>query len=419
MICLATCEIISVGTEILLGDILNTDAQFLSIQLALMGISVLHQTTVGDNPERLREALGIAASRNDIIITSGGLGPTPDDLTKEICCDFFSKKCVLHQESLDRMSAYFASKGLEMTENNKKQAMLPTDCTVFPNDNGTAPGCAIEKDGKHILMLPGPPGELKPMFFNHAAKYLKNFSDKTIISHSIRTFGIGESAMAQKVNDLFDGSNPTLAPYAKNGEALLRVTAMAQSKEEAEELCAPIVKEVKTRLDGLVYGIDVPNIETAVVNMLKEKHLKLATAESCTGGYIGKRITDIPGSSDVFECGIISYSNEIKATVLGVSKDDLQKHGAVSEQVAKQMAVGALKVSGADIAVSVTGIAGPGSDGTDKPVGLSFIGIAAKDFVYVKKLVTGKKNDGCREYNRYVSASNALNLVRLYLENRL
>lgn len=416
---MATCEIISVGTEILLGDILNTDAQFLSIQLALMGISVLHQTTVGDNPERLREALDIAASRNDIIITSGGLGPTPDDLTKEICCEFFSKKCVLHRESLERMSSYFASKGLEMTENNKKQAMLPTDCTVFPNDNGTAPGCAIEKNGKHIIMLPGPPGELKPMFFKSAAKYLKRFSDKTIISHSIRTFGIGESAMAQKVNDLFDGSNPTLAPYAKNGEALLRVTAMAQSKEDAEKLCAPIIKEVSKRLDGLVYGIDVPNIETAVVNMLKEKHLKLATAESCTGGYIGKRITDIPGSSDVFECGIISYSNEIKANVLGVSRDDLQKYGAVSEQVAKQMAIGALKVSGADIAVSVTGIAGPGSDGTDKPVGLSYIGIAAKDFVYAKKLVTGKKNDGCREYNRYVSASNALNLVRLYLENRL
>lgn len=416
---MATCEIISVGTEILLGDILNTDAQFLSIQLALMGISVLHQTTVGDNPERLREALDIAASRNDIIITSGGLGPTPDDLTKEICCEFFSKKCVLHRESLERMSSYFASKGLEMTENNKKQAMLPTDCTVFPNDNGTAPGCAIEKNGKHILMLPGPPGELKPMFFNYAAKYLKRFSDKTIISHSIRTFGIGESAMAQKVNDLFDGSNPTLAPYAKNGEALLRVTAMAQSKEDAEKLCAPIIKEVSKRLDGLIYGIDVPNIETAVVNMLKEKHLKLATAESCTGGYIGKRITDIPGSSDVFECGIISYSNEIKANVLGVSRDDLQKYGAVSEQVAKQMAIGALKVSGADIAVSVTGIAGPGSDGTDKPVGLSYIGIAAKDFVYAKKLVTGKKNDGCREYNRYVSASNTLNLVRLYLENRL
>lgn len=416
---MATCEIISVGTEILLGDILNTDAQFLSIQLALMGISVLHQTTVGDNPERLREALDIAASRNDIIITSGGLGPTPDDLTKEICCEFFSKKCVLHRESLERMSSYFASKGLEMTENNKKQAMLPTDCTVFPNDNGTAPGCAIEKDGKHIIMLPGPPGELKPMFFKSAAKYLKRFSDKTIISHSIRTFGIGESAMAQKVNDLFDGSNPTLAPYAKNGEALLRVTAMAQSKEDAEKLCAPIIKEVSKRLDGLIYGIDVPNIETAVVNMLKEKHLKLATAESCTGGYIGKRITDIPGSSDVFECGIISYSNEIKANVLGVSRDDLKKYGAVSEQVAKQMAVGALKVSGADIAVSVTGIAGPGSDGTDKPVGLSYIGIAAKDFVYAKKLVTGKKNDGCREYNRYVSASNALNLVRLYLENRL
>lgn len=416
---MATCEIISVGTEILLGDILNTDAQFLSIQLASMGISVLHQTTVGDNRERLVASLKQAVSRSDIIITSGGLGPTPDDLTKEVCCEFFSKECVMHQDSLERMSKYFASKGLKMTDNNKKQALLPTDCTVFPNDNGTAPGCAIEKDGKHILMLPGPPGELKPMFFNYAAKYLERFSDKIILSHSIRTFGIGESTMAQKVNDLFDGSNPTLAPYAKNGEALLRVTAMAQSREEAEKLCQPLIQEVTARLDGFVYGIDVPNIETAVVNMLKEKRLKLATAESCTGGYIGKRITDVPGSSDVFECGIISYSNEIKADILGVSKSDLKEYGAVSEQVAEQMAKGALKISGADIAVSVTGIAGPGSDSTNKPVGLSFIGLAAKNFVFVKKLITGKKNDGCREYNRYVSASNALNLVRLYLENKL
>ncbi len=399
-----------------MGDIVNTDAQFLSVELAKMGISVLHQTTVGDNPDRLRNVLEIASGRSDIIIASGGLGPTPDDLTKEICCDFFGKECTLHQESLDKMKSYFSSKNLKMSENNVKQAMLPADGVIFPNDNGTAPGCAIEKDGKHILMLPGPPRELKPMFSNYAVPYLKKFSDKIILSHTVRTFGIGESTMSQMVEDLLESENPSVAPYAKEGEALLRVTAMAENEETANELAKPVIDKIKSRLGKYIYGIDEPNIESAVVKMLKENKLTLATAESCTGGLIGKRITDISGASSVFECGIISYSNEIKQSILGVSADDLKKFGAVSEPVARQMAVGALKVSGADIAVSVTGIAGPDSDGTDKPVGLCYIGLAAKDStVVVKKLLTGKSGPGCRDYNRYVTASNALNLVRLYL----
>lgn len=417
---MAICEIISVGTEILLGDIVNTDAQFLSVQLAKMGISVLHQTTVGDNPDRLREVLEIAAKRSDIIIATGGLGPTPDDLTKEICCEFFGKECTLDEDSLQRMENYFSSKGLAMSENNKKQAMLPADGVIFPNDNGTAPGCAIEKNSKHILMLPGPPGELKPMFLNYAVPYLKQFSDKVIISHNVRTFGIGESVMAQKVEDLLSSRNPTVAPYAKEGEALLRVTAMADNEEDANRLAKPVIDEILSRLGGFVYGIDEPNIETAVVKKLKKKSLTLATAESCTGGLIGKRITDVSGSSSVFECGIISYSNEIKSKILGVSEDDLRQHGAVSEPVARQMALGALKISGADIAIGVTGIAGPESDNTNKPVGLSFIALAAKDgTVFVKKLLTGKNGPGCRDYNRLVNASNALNLVRLYLDNNL
>lgn len=415
---MATCEIISVGTEILLGDILNTDAQYLSKQLAAMGISVLHQTTVGDNPSRLRDALDAAAKRSDIIITSGGLGPTPDDITKEICCEFFSKKCELNQEILKGIENYFNSKGLKMSANNSKQAELPVDCVIFPNDNGTAPGCAIEKDGKHILMLPGPPRELKPMF-KYAAEYLKKFSTKVIVSHSVRTFGIGESVMAQQTEDLLDGENPTVAPYAKDGEALLRVTAMADNNDEAEKLCRPVIDEIKSRLGDYVYGVDEPNIETALVKLLKRKKLKIATAESCTGGMISKRITDVAGASEVFDCGIVSYSNEIKAEVLNVSRDDLKKYGAVSEQVARQMAQGALRVSGADIAISVTGIAGPDSDGTDKPVGLSFIAVAAKDFVKVQKIVTGKAGPGCRDYNRYVTASNALNLARLYINDLL
>ena len=413
---LAVCELISVGTEILLGDILNTDAQYLSIELAKLGISVIHQSTVGDNRERLLAQLDEAAKRSDIIILSGGLGPTPDDLTKEVCCEFFGKEMFLHEPTVEKIKEYFSSKGIEMAQNNLKQAMLPKDCVIFPNDNGTAPGMAIEKDGVHILVLPGPPRELKPMFQNCAVPYLMQFSDRIIVSHNIRTFGIGESSMAEKVNDLFDAQNPTVAPYAKDGEALLRVTAMAKTKEDAESLCEPIIEEIKKRLDAYVYGVDYNCIEEAVVGMLKEHHLKVATAESCTGGLIAKRITDVPGASEVFECGIISYANGIKHKVLGVSEDDLNKYGAVSEPVAKQMAQGALKVSGADIAVSVTGIAGPDSDSTGKPVGLVYIGLADKENVWVREIRTSRRD---RSYNRYVSASNALDMIRLYIDNKL
>lgn len=413
---MAVCELISVGTEILLGDILNTDAQYLSIELAKLGISVIHQSTVGDNRERLLAQLDEAAKRSDIIILSGGLGPTPDDLTKEVCCEFFGKEMFLHEPTVEKIKEYFSSKGIEMAQNNLKQAMLPKDCVIFPNDNGTAPGMAIEKDGVHILVLPGPPRELKPMFQNCAVPYLMQFSDRIIVSHNIRTFGIGESSMAERVNDLFDAQNPTVAPYAKDGEALLRVTAMAKTKEDAESLCEPIIEEIKKRLDAYVYGVDYNCIEEAVVGMLKEHHLKVATAESCTGGLIAKRITDVPGASEVFECGIISYANGIKHKVLGVSEDNLNKYGAVSEPVAKQMAQGALKVSGADIAVSVTGIAGPDSDSTGKPVGLVYIGLADKENVWVREIRTSRRD---RSYNRYVSASNALDMIRLYIDNKL
>ena len=411
-----TCEIISVGTELLLGDILNTDAQFFSQELAKLGLSVLHQSTVGDNHDRLYELLRQAAERSDIIILSGGLGPTPDDITKEVACEFFEKELVLHEESLRRMSSYFVSKGIEMPEINKKQAMLPADCVVFENNNGTAPGLAMEKDGTHILLLPGPPRELKPMFNESAVPYLRQFSDKIIISHNIRTFGIGESAMSEIVTDLLDSANPTVAPYAKEGEALLRVTAMADSEDDAEKLCIPVIEEIKARLSDYIYGIDCNSIEEAVVPMLIENNLKLATAESCTGGLVGKRITNVSGASQVFECGIIAYANEIKHRVLGVSEDSLRQYGAVSAEVAKQMAKGALEVSGADIAVSVTGIAGPLSDGTSKPVGLSYIALADKDNVWVKELNTGHTN---RDYNRFVNSSNALNMVRLYINKTL
>ena len=416
MIKLATCELISVGTELLLGDILNTDAQFLSKELAKMGISVMHQCTVGDNRDRLLSLLKEAAERSDIIILSGGLGPTPDDLTKEVSCEFFGKEMKLHEPSLDKIKEYFAAKGSVMAEINAKQAMLPEDCVIFPNNNGTAPGLAMEKDGTHILLLPGPPRELKPMFLECAVPYLKQFSDKTIISHNVRTFGIGESAMSELVTDLLDSQNPTVAPYAKDGEALLRVTAMAETEEEAENLCKPMLDEIGKRLGDYIYGIDYNCIEEAVVELLKENNMKIATAESCTAGMISKRITDIPGASSVFECGFVTYANSIKHKILGVSEADLKEYGAVSKPVAEQMAKGALKLSGADIAVAVTGIAGPDSDSTEKPVGLSYIALADKDRVWVKELRTNRRD---RDYNRYVNASNALNMARMYINKTI
>lgn len=412
------CEILSVGTELLLGDILNTDAQFLARELAAMGFTMQHQATVGDNPERLREAVEHALSRSDIIITSGGLGPTADDITKEICAEVMGISLVLHEESLQCMLDFFSHRKSGMPETNRKQAYLPEGGIVFRNDHGTAPGCAMERDGKCIICLPGPPRELYPMFNNFVKPYLSEKSGMVIISHNVRTFGIGESLMAETAGELLDMQNPTVAPYAKDGEALLRVTARAENEEKAEELIKPVIEKIENRLGKFIYGIDVSSIQEKVVELLKEKKMKIGLAESCTAGYIAKRITEIPGSSEVFDCGIVSYANHIKEQILGVPHDAIEKNGVVSREVACYMARGALKVSGADIALSVTGIAGPDPSESGKPAGLSFIALADKNNVWCIKFETGRSGDN-REYNRYVTASNALNLARLYLIGKL
>lgn len=350
-------ELVSVGTEILLGDIVNTNAHYLSKRLAELGVSVTHQVTVGDNAERLKDALGQALSRSDMVIATGGLGPTPDDLTKEACAEFFGIPLVPDRESLEEIENYFAAKGLAMPECNKKQAMLPESCCVMKNENGTAPGCIMEKDGKYIAVLPGPPGEMKPMFENSLLPFLKRFSSGTIKSRSVRIFGVGESAMSERVSDLLGGENPTVAPYAKSGESLLRVTAKAESEEEAEKLLLPVVEDIKNRFGDSVYGVDCESIEQAVINLLIEKGIKVASAESCTAGLISKRLTDISGASEAFPGGVVSYSNDVKQGLLGVNKEHLMKYGAVSPVVAAEMALGAVKATGADAAVSVTGIA--------------------------------------------------------------
>ncbi|MGN0447065.1 MAG: competence/damage-inducible protein A [Acutalibacteraceae bacterium] len=407
------CELISVGTELLLGDILNTNAQYLSQRLAFLGINVLHQCTVGDNRQRLLSALKDALLKSDAVILTGGLGPTPDDMTKEVCAEFFEKELIMNDGCLGQIELYFKNKNIPMPESNKKQALIPEDAVVLTNNNGTAPGCIMEKDGKFIIILPGPPKEMVPMFEESVVPFLKTLSQETIVSHSIRTFGIGESAMSEKVKDLLETENPTVAPYAKSGEALLRVTAKAESENQCQELMAPVIKEITDRLGSFIYGIDSESIEAVTVELLKEKGLTVSLAESCTGGLIAKRITDLSGASQVFHLGVVSYSNDIKNKVLGVKKEHLEKYGAVSGVVAAEMALGVKKLANSTFGVSVTGMAGPSSDDPLIPVGTIYIAVTDGEMLYLKKLTTAHQGTSCRDYNRIVSASNALNELRL------
>lgn len=404
------CELISVGTEILLGDILNTNVQYLSKALASIGIGVTHHSTVGDNKQRLLDTLETAFTRCDTVILTGGLGPTPDDLTKETCTEYFGKELYLDDSILKEIESYFTLKNIVMPESNKKQALVPKGSIILENHNGTAPGFIMEKDGKTIIILPGPPKEMVPMYRESVEPYLKKFTNEVILSKNIRTFGIGESAMSELVEDLLEGSNPTVAPYAKSGEALLRVTAKAQSEEEAEKLMIPVIDEIKSRLGDYIYGIDCKSIEEAVAKLLIERKQTVAFAESCTGGLCAKRLTDIPGTSEIFHCGVVSYSNDIKMKVLGVKSETIEKYTEVSSECAKEMAEGVRKLAGADYGISITGYAGPGDT---EEVGLIYIGVSSKKETRTVKLLTGHKGTSCRDYNRHVASSRAFNELRL------
>ena len=409
-----TVEILSVGTELLLGNIANTDAQMLSQGLSELGLNVYYHTVVGDNPQRAREAVAIAKQRADIIITTGGLGPTCDDLTKNVLAEAFGKKLVYDEESAQRIRDAFARMGRAMTENNLQQAMLPEGCTVLTNDWGTAPGCAFQADGVHVIMLPGPPSECRPMFQYRAKPYLLSLSEGVIASHTLKLFGIGESAMEAQLRDQMTAmSNPTLAPYAKEGECELRVTAKAATDEEAQALLKPTVEEIKKLFGSKVYGVDVASMEEVIEGLLKEKCLTLGVAESCTGGLMSKRLTDVPGASQVFKGGIISYTNEVKHGVLEVPQNLLDQFGAVSGDVALAMAQGARKVLGCDIALSSTGVAGPDKDDWDNEVGTMFVAIATPEGSYVRPLKLG--NRPVRARLRTQTAHHAFDLARRYL----
>ena len=409
-----TAEIIAVGTELLLGNIANTNAQDISQALSTVGVNVFWHTVVGDNPQRLKEALAIARKRADIIITTGGLGPTYDDMTKQTICEAFGKPLVLHEDILETIRHYFEhNTHIKMPENNRQQAELPVGCTVFDNPVGTAPGCAFEADGIHVLMLPGPPFEMLTMLDRHVIPYLRNLSDETIVSHDIMTFGMGESPMEVFLREkMSQMENPSLATYAKPSEVRLRATAKAKSVEEAEAMLAPVVEEVVALLGDVVYGVDAEGLENVCVKLLKEKGWTMATAESCTGGRIASRMTGLPGVSSVYRGGVVSYWTSVKGDVLGVPQDILDKYGPVSEQTARAMAEGACRVTGAEIAVSVTGSAGPDPDERGTPVGIVYIGLATPDGTFCRPLDLGKRR---RDRIQDLATNHAFDVVRRYL----
>ena len=410
-----TAEIICVGTEILLGNIVNTNAAYLSERLASLGISVFFETTVGDNPKRVEEVIRQGLKRSDILILSGGLGPTKDDLTKEIAAKACGQELVEDAEALRRLKEYFAATKRPMTENNLKQALVPENCTVLYNDNGTAPGMVIhEKNGKEVILLPGPPSELIPMFHLQAEPILKKLGSEALFSKVVKIDCMGESAVETEILDLIENqSNPTVAPYAKLGEVHLRVTANANTEEEAEKLVEPMVKELRKRFGHKIYTEkeDV-TLEEVLVEALDRKKYTIAAAESCTAGMFVGRLVNVSGASNVLNESFITYSNEAKMKYLGVREETLKEFGAVSEETARQMAEGVAKAAKADVGVGITGLAGPGGETKEKKAGLVYIGVTVGQKTKVQKC----QLRGNRQKVREVAVSKAMTMVRLALE---
>lgn len=406
-------EILCVGTELLLGDIVNTNASYLAKELALLGVGCYYQTVVGDNPERLEQSISLALSRADMVIMTGGLGPTYDDLTKETVAKYFDRKMQLHEPSLEYIRSFFKRIGREMTPNNEKQAYMPEGAIIFENDRGTAPGLALENsENKTAILMPGPPREMTAMFEQKVLPYLKAKSNKTLKSHSIHLFGIGESTVEEILRDkIKDMQNPTVAPYAKEGEVLLRVTASAESDEAANRIMKPVIDDICGIFGEHVYGVDVGTLQNALVQSLAANGKTIAVAESCTGGLISSRITDIAGSSKVFGYGCVTYANSAKTRLLGVAPEIIEEHGAVSRETALAMAKGVRELSGADIGVSTTGIAGPDGGSPEKPVGLVWVGISTASEGEAHELHLSRGYGGDRAIIRNSAASNALYLA--------
>lgn len=403
-------EIISVGTEILLGNVVNTNAAYLAEKCAALGLSCYYQTVVGDNEKRLTEAMKLARGRADILILSGGLGPTQDDLTKETAAKLFGRKLVRDPHTRERIQAYFKKRGKKVTDNNWKQALVPEGAIVLDNDNGTAPGLIMEANQKTIILLPGPPGELKPLFEGRVYPYLQAKTDKVIRSQVVKICGVGESMVESMIKDMIDvQKNPTIATYAKTGEVHVRVTAEADSEKYALKLIKPVVNELKNRFQENIYTTNEEvTLEQSCVDLLLANELTISTMESCTGGMVAARLINVPGVSEVFKAGYVTYSNKAKRKVLGVKQSTLKKYTAVSAKVAEEMAQGVSLLTKADVTLSVTGIAGPDGGTEEKPVGLVYIGCSVKGRTKVMEY----HFDGSRMKIRESTVVAALTLLR-------
>ena len=408
-------EIIAVGTELLMGEILNSNSRDIARELYNLGIDVYHQSVVGDNLNRVSKELETAFERADLVITTGGLGPTRDDLTKEAAAHFLKREMILDEESIKHLEDFFGSRGLPLNEGNKRQAYFPEGAKIIPNENGTAPACIIEFDEKVLVILPGPPREVIPLMEKYIIPYLEKRTGKVFISDIINISGIGEGHMEEKIMDIIEAQeNPTVAPYAKEHGLTLRVTASASTEQEARLLLEPVVKKVCDRLGMDVYAIGDTTLEAVVASLLIEQNLSISVAESCSGGLLAGRLINYPGISKVFKEGFITYSNESKINTLGVDYKILSKYGAVSEEVAKQMAKGAADRAKSDVALSITGIAGPDGGTDEKPVGLVYIGLYLLGEVKVMKMDSW----GSRDNVRRRAVSQALDMLRRELQIR-
>ena len=408
-------ELICVGSELLLGDILNTNAQYIAQELAKLGIPHYYQTVVGDNPERLQAAIDIAIHRADILIFTGGLGPTPDDLTVETLADFFHTPLQERPDVLKDIEAKYTRRGRTMSPSNRKQALLPEGADVLPNPIGSAPGIIWRPGHVTIFTFPGVPSEMRAMWRETAVPTLKaqGWGQQVFHSRTLKFWGIPESELAEKVSGFLNSVNPTVAPYANYGHVKLRVSARAESSEAAEALIHPIAQQIQEIAGIYYYGSDDETLATVVGQQLQARGETLAVAESCTGGYLGKALTEIPGSSAYFSGGVIAYENRIKEHLLGVDGEILQTLGAVSGPVAEQMAAGVRDCCGTDWGVGITGIAGPTGGTPDKPVGLVYIGLAGPESVSHIEYRLGDTRG--RDWIREISVSHALNQLRLAL----
>ena len=408
-------EIVTVGTEILLGNIVNTNSAYLAVECANLGLTVYYQSVVGDNEERMKAVIRTALDRSDVVILTGGLGPTEDDLTKEVTAEVMGMPLVEDAHSKERIECYMKeykknNSQRRITSNNYKQALIPEGALVLDNHNGTAPGLILEKDGKIAILLPGPPVELKPMFTEEVYPYLRKKQPEIIYSQVVKICGIGESQVAEDIQDMIQAqTNPTIAPYAKVGEVHLRITAKASDEKEGKKLIKPVVRELKRRFGRNIFATEAEKtLEEAVVDMLRDQQLTLALAESCTGGEIAARIVNVPGASQVFTHGFVTYSNRAKRKCLGVKKATLKLEGAVSAKCAKEMAKGGCNAAEADICLSITGLAGPDGGTKETPVGTVFMGCC-----YNGKVVTREFHfTGNRTKIRQQATAHALAFLR-------